>query len=55
MGEAINLIENFKVGKVIFDCSEFNKLEQNLIEVLDKKAILYYSYIKKLNIDNNKL
>jgi len=55
MGEAINLVENFKVEKVIFNCSEFNELEQDLIKVLDKKKIPYYSCIKELNIDNNKL
>ena len=55
MGEAINLVENFKVEKVIFNCDEFNELEQDLIKVLDKKKIPYYSCIKELNIDNNKL
>ena len=55
MGEAINLVENFKVEKVIFNCGEFNELEQELIKVLDKKKIPYYSCIKELNIDNNKL
>ena len=55
MGEAINLVENFKVEKVIFNCGEFNELEQELIEVLDKKNIPYYSCIKELNIDDNKL
>jgi len=55
MGEAINLVENFKVEKVIFNCGKFNELEQDLIKVLDKKKIKYYSCIKKLNIDNNKL
>ena len=55
MGEAKNLIENFKVEKVIFNCGEFNELEQELIEVLDKKKIPYYSCIKELNIDTNKL
>ena len=55
MGEAINLIENFKVEKVIFNCGEFNELEQDLIKVLDKKEMLYYSCIKELNIDNNNL
>ena len=55
MGEAINLVENFKVEKVIFNCGEFNELEQDLIKVLDKKKIPYYSCIKELNIDNNKL
>lgn len=55
MGEAINLVNNFKVEKVIFNCSEFNDLEQDLIKVLDKKKIPYYSCIKELNIDDNKL
>ena len=55
MGEAINLVDNFKVEKVIFNCGEFNELEQNLIKVLDKKKISYYSCIKELNIDDNKL
>lgn len=55
MGEAINLVENFKVEKVIFNCGVFNDLEQELIKELDKKKIKYYSCIKKINIDNNKL
>ena len=55
MGEAINLVENFKVEKVIFNCGEFNELEQGLIEVLEKKKIEYYSCIKELNIDKNRL
>ena len=55
MGEIINLVENFKVEKVIFNCGEFNELEQELIQVLDKKKIPYYSCIKELNIDDNKL
>ena len=55
MGETNNLVENFKVEKVIFNCGEFNDLEKELIKVLDKKNIQYYSCIKELNIDNNKL
>ena len=55
MGEAINLVNNFRVEKVIFNCGEFNELEQGLIKVLDKKKIPYYSCIKELNIDDNKL
>ena len=55
MGEAINLVNNFKVDKVIFDCGEYNDLEKELIKVLDKKHIKYYSCIKELNIDKNKL
>ena len=55
MGEAINLVNNFKVDKVIFNCGPYNDLEQELIKVLDKKKIKYYSCIKELNINNNKL
>ena len=55
MGEAINLVNNFKVGKVIFNCGEYNDLEKKLIKVLDKKKIKYYSCIKELNIDKNRL
>jgi len=55
MRNAINLVNNFKVEKVIFNCGEFNELEQDLIKVLEKKKILYYSCIKELNIDDNKL
>ena len=35
MGETINLVENFKAEKVIYNCGEFNDLEKesrNLIE-----------------------
>ena len=55
MGEAINLVNNFKVEKVIFNCGPFNDLEKDLIKVLDKKKIKYYSCIKELNIDSNRL
>ena len=55
MGEAINLVNNFKVEKVIFNCGPYNDLEQELIKVLDKKKIKYYSCIKELDIDKNKL
>ena len=55
MGEVINLVENFKVEKVIFNCGTYNDLEKELIKVLDKKKIKCYSCIKELNIDKNKL
>ena len=55
MGEAINLVENFKLEKVIFNCGRYNDLVKDLIKVLDKKKIPYYSCIKELNIDKNKL
>ena len=41
MGEAINLVNNFKVEKVILNCGPYNDLEQELIKVLDKKKFKY--------------
>ena len=29
MGEAINLVNNFKIESVIFNCGELNDLEKN--------------------------
>lgn len=55
MGEVINLVNDYKVDNVIFNCGEYNDLEKELIKVLEKKKIPYYSCIKELNIDNNKL
>ena len=55
MGEAINLVNNFKIDKVIFNCGPYNDLEKELIKVLDKKKIKHYSCINELNIDKNKL
>ena len=55
MGESINLVNNFKVEKVILGCGEYNDLEKELMQVLDKKKIKYYSCIRELNIDKYKL
>ena len=55
MVEAINLVNNFNVEKIIFNWGEFNDLESDLIKVLEKKNIEYYSCIKELNIDKYKL
>ena len=55
IGEMMNIINDFKVEKVIFNCGELNDLEKELIEVLGKKKIPYYSCVKELNVDNNKL
>ena len=55
IGEAINIVKNYKVEKVILNCGPYNDLEKELIKVLDKKKIKYYSCIKELNIDKNKL
>ena len=55
MGDVFNVIDNFKIDKVFFNCGEFNELENELIKVLDKKRINYYACVSELNIDNNKL
>lgn len=55
MGEAIYLIENLEVEKVIFNCGDYNDLENELIKVLDKKNIKYYSCIKEIDMNKNKL
>lgn len=55
MKESINLVNNYKVDMVIFNCGPYNDLEKELIKVLDKKNIKYYSCTKELNMDNNKL
>ena len=39
MGESINLVKDISINEVIFNCGEYNDLEQELIKVLDKKKI----------------
>lgn len=57
MGEAMNIVNNFKVDKVIFNNGETNYLEKELIKLLEIKEIPYYQNIKKLDnlyfINNN--
>ena len=55
MGEVKTLIDNFKVGRVIFNCGNFNYLEKKLKKEMNKKNINYYSCINRLNIGSNKL
>ncbi|HHX16792.1 MAG TPA: DNA internalization-related competence protein ComEC/Rec2, partial [Mollicutes bacterium] len=55
IGEAISIVNNFRVDNVIFNCGPYNDLEQELIKVLEKKNIKYHSCIEELNIDKNKL
>lgn len=55
LGEALNLVNNYKIKNVVFNCGDYNNLEKNLIEVLERKNIKYYSCIKELNIDKYKL
>ncbi len=53
IGDALNVLNNIEIKKVIFNCGPYNELEQELIKILNKKKIKYYSCIKELNIDNN--
>ena len=46
MGEAINIVNNFKVDKVIFNCGSYNNLEKELL----KENISYESCVN--NIDD---
>ena len=55
MGDSIYLANNFKIDKVIFNCGEFNELEQELINVLDKKKIKYLKGLQEIKLDNYKL
>lgn len=55
MGEAINLIKNFKVEHVIFNCGAYNSLERELIEELEMWGINYDTCIKKWDTDSFKL
>ena len=55
MGESINLVNNFKVENVIFNCGNYNDLESKLIKVLNVKKIKHYSCINELKIDKYKL
>ena len=55
VGEASDLINNFNIEKVIFNCGEINDLEKEIIDVINRHKISYYSCIKELNVNDNKL
>ena len=55
MGESSNLVNNFKVKNVIFNCGLYNDAETKLIKILQAKKIKYSSCIEELNIDKVKL
>ncbi len=48
-GETINLVNDFKVEKVIFNCGSYTLLEKEIVDVLNIKKIPYYSCINKLD------
>ena len=55
IGNAKYIIKNINVLNVIFNCGNYNKLENELIDELLKYKIIYYSCIKELDIEGNKL
>ena len=55
MGEAKNIINNYKVDNVILNCGTINDLEKDLIKGLNNKKIKYYSCIKELKVNDMNL
>lgn len=55
IGDAIYLVNNIKINKVIFNCGEYNDLEKELMEVLEQEKINYYTCINELDINKNKI
>ena len=55
MGDSLELVNNYKVDNIIFNCGDYNDLELELIDLLKKKNINYYSCIDEVNINNNSL
>ena len=55
IGESINIVNNFRIGKVVLNCGPFNNLEKKLMKVLDKNNIEYTSCINNIDLGNNKM
>ncbi len=55
MGSSLNLIDNIKVLKVVFNEGKTNELEQKLIQKLQKKKIKYVYGLKQLKFADSKL
>lgn len=55
LGDALYLVNEFKVDKVILNVGVFNESELELIKVLKQKNISYYQNIEELNIGSNKV
>ena len=55
MGETINLVNNFKIESVIFNCGELNDLEKKLTKVLNQKNIKHEICINNIKEDNYNL
>lgn len=55
IGQSINIVNNFKVEKVIFNNGKYTDLELNLIRTLEEKNISYDKNVKELNLNHMKL
>ena len=55
IGFASKLVLNIKVNKLIFNIGEFNNVEKDLINILQKKNIRYYQNLQSLNLSDLKL
>lgn len=55
MGDSNDLVNNFKVKNVVFNCGPINTLEKELNKLLKEKQIPSYYCINKISIKNNKL
>ena len=51
MKEAVYIANNFKVDKVIFNCGEFNSLENEVVDVLKRRNISYSSCVNEVVVD----
>lgn len=55
MMEASNFVNDFKVRKVIFNCGDYNDLENSLIDLLRKKKISYDNCVKQVSFNESNL
>lgn len=55
IGEAKDVVNNFKVNNIIFNCGPFNNLEKELIDLIKDRDISYYSCINELKFGGTKL
>lgn len=54
MGNSVNLVNDFRVDKVVFNNDSYNNLEKELIKVLESKNIKYYKDLDVLNTNKYK-
>ncbi len=55
IGDALNILKNFRVEKVIFNVGEDDELERSIIEYLKEKKIPYYKNISSLEFGKSRM